>query len=134
MELSVQKKLSKYPENIQSLLFRVREAILLVAQELDITDLQETLKWNEPSYLAERGSTIRFDWKEKYPQQIAIYFNCKTSLVETFKELYGDRLNFEGNRAIVFDINEPVLWPELKHCVALSLRYHEIKNLPLLGA
>jgi hypothetical protein len=133
MELSVQHKFESYPVNIKPLL-KVRETILLIAEELLLTDLQETLKWGEPSYLTKRGSTIRFDWKEKSPEQLCVYFNCKTSLVDTFKEIYGDRLQFEGNRAIVFNINEPMPWPVLKHCLALSMRYHEVKHLPLLGA
>lgn len=134
MELCVQQKFETYPANIKQKLLVLRETILLIADELSLTDLQETLKWGEPSYLTKRGSTIRFDWKEKYPQQFCIYFNCKTPLVDTFKELYSDRLKFEGNRAIVIDINESMAWPELKHCIALSLRYHEVKHLPLLGA
>jgi len=134
MELSVQKKFDSYPNNVKDKLLALRETILLVASEQHIDDLQETLKWGEPSYLNKIGSTVRFDWKKKSPQQFSVYFNCKTSLVETFKEIYGDSFKFEGNRAIVVDINEPIPWSELKHCIALSLRYHELKKQPLLGA
>jgi len=134
MELCVKQKFETYPSNIKQKLLVLRETILLIAGELSLMDLQETLKWGEPSYMTKRGSTIRFDWKEKHPQQFCIYFNCKTSLVNTFKELYSDTLKFDGNRAIVIDINESIAWAELKHCIKLSLRYHEVKHLPLLGA
>lgn len=112
----------------------LREAIFAVAKEQNITDLQETLKWGEPSYVTKLGSTVRFDWKKKHPEQFVIYFNCKTSLVDTFKEIYGDSFKFEGNRAIVFNMNDIVPWSALKHCIALSLRYHTLKKQFLLGA
>lgn len=134
MELSVQRKFDSYPSDVKPVLLAIRNAILLVASEHNIDDLQETLKWGEPSYVNKLGSTIRFDWKEKYPEQFCVYFNCKTSLIETFKELYGETLQFEGNRAIVFSIKGTVPWSQLKHCISLSLRYHELKHLTLLGA
>ena len=64
--------------------------------------MEETLKWGEPSYLTKSGSTIRMDWKRKSPHQYALYFNCNTSLVDTFKALYRSFFTFEGKRAIVF--------------------------------
>ena len=134
MELSVQQKFESYPNDIKPLLLKLRETILLVASEHNINDLQETLKWGEPSYVNKIGSTVRFDWKEKSPKQFCVYFNCKTSLVETFKELYGDTFQFEGNRAIVFAIDDCVDWQKLKHCISLALRYHQLKHLVLLGA
>ena len=70
---------------------RLRELILETAGEIEeVGPIEETLKWDEPAYLTSEtgsGSTIRIDWKEKSPDQYAIYFNCKTSLVERFKTL-----------------------------------------------
>ena len=88
----------------------------------------------EPSYLTTGGSTLRIDWKAKAPDQYAMYFNCNTSLVTTFKGLYGDLFTFEVNRAIVFGENDELPVEELKHCVSLALTYHRVKRLPLLGA
>ena len=134
MDLNVKQKFETYPSEIKTLLLALREVIYTVATELDIKDLQETLKWGEPSYINKIGSTVRFDWKQTSPEQFYLYFNCKTTLVETFKEIYGDNLKFEGNRAIVVNINEEVPWNKMKHCISLSLRYHQLKKLPLLGA
>ncbi|WP_352298316.1 DUF1801 domain-containing protein [Pseudoalteromonas sp. 20-MNA-CIBAN-0454] len=134
MNLSVQQKFSTYPESVAVLLNNVRDLILNVAKQDGITDITETLKWGEPSYVSKVGSTIRIDWKAKYPDQYCIYFNCKTSLIETFKEIYGDTFTYEGNRAIVFKINQVVPYKELSHCISMSLRYKKIKHLVLLGA
>jgi hypothetical protein len=95
--------------------------------------VEETLKWGEPSYITKSGSTIRIDWKKPSPHQYAMYFNCNTRLVETFKELYSDTFNYEGNRAIVFDEDDEIPIDELKQCISASLTYHARKHLPLLG-
>jgi hypothetical protein len=134
MDLSVKQKFTSYPEDVAVLLNVIRDLILDTAKECGISDITETLKWGEPSYVSKIGSTIRIDWKSKYPDQYCIYFNCKTTLVETFKEIYGDTFTYEGNRAIVFQKKQVVPYKELIHCISMSLRYKKIKHLNLLGA
>ncbi len=112
----------------------LRHLILETSSETEgVNKLEETLKWGEPSYLTKNGSTIRMDWKKSKPNHYAMYFNCKTKLVATFTELYRDKFNFEGNRAIVFEEGENIPIEELKHCISLSLTYHSKKHLPMLG-
>ncbi len=124
-----------YPDTIREKMVHLRQLVLDTASETDgIVSLEETLKWGEPSYLAKGGSTVRIDWKSRTPYQYAIYFNCNSSLIATFKELYGDVLTFEDNRAILFDLTDQLPVEVLKHCVSLALTYHRVKNLPLLGA
>jgi len=98
-----------------------------------IEEIEETLKWGEPSYLVKGGSTIRIDWKPKAPNQYAMYFKCTSKLVSTFRKVYGDIFKYENNRAIVFDLNDKIPRKELKECIALALKYHTIKNMPKLG-
>lgn len=123
-----------YPKHMRQKLMFVRQLILDTASEAkDINTLEETLKWGEPSYITKSGSTIRMDWKQSNPDQYALYFHCKTKLVDTFKELYKDKFKFDGNRAIVFNKSDEIPIDELKHCIFLTLTYHSRKNLPLLG-
>ena len=125
---------SKYPESIRKKLFQLRQLVLDTALELDgVKEVEETLKWGEPSYLLKGGSTIRMAWKESRPNQCALYFNCKTRLVDTFRELYSDKLNFEGNRMLIFNEGDEIPVREIKHCILLALTYHSVKHLPLLG-
>ncbi len=132
--LEVKKVFDAYPNNIRLKMMFLRQLVLDTAKEIEeIKSIEETLKWGEPSYLTKIGSTIRMDWKKSNPDQYAIYFHCKTKLIDTFKEIYKDKFNFEGNRAIVFNIKDKVSVNELKHCVSLSLTYHNIKHLPMLG-
>ena len=134
MDASVKQKFTTYPVEISVVLKQVRKLILDVAEQDGITGLEETLKWGEPSYISKSGSAIRFDYKEKAPQHFCIYFNCNTKLVETFKELYGDTFVYQGNRALVFELNQTLPSKELAHCLSLALHYKKIKHLPLLGA
>lgn len=125
---------NEYPVNMRKKLLRLRQLVFDTASETkDVIVIEETLKWGEPSYLSECGSTIRMDWKRSKPDQYAFYFNCKTKLVDTFKERYGDQFKYEGNRAIVFHINDEIPVDELKVCILLALTYHNRKHLPMLG-
>jgi hypothetical protein len=139
MELTSNPKVKEvfdnYPQSVKSQLLHLRALVLSVAAETDgLEKLEETLKWGEPSYLTKHGSTVRMDWKEKNPEQFAIYFKCTSRLVSTFKTLYQNKFEFEGDRAIVFKLNDKIPEDELKHCIAMALTYHKIKHLHLLGA
>lgn len=124
----------QFPKHIQSKLLILRKLIMDTAKEIENLDhMDETLKWGEPSYITKKGSTIRIGWKQSSPDQYAMYFNCNTKLVDTFKEVYKDLFHYEGNRAIVFAVNDEIPINELKQCIALALTYHTRKHLPLLG-
>ena len=134
MQDSVKQKFMTYPESIAAVLHEIRDLIFQVAAQDGITTVEETLKWGEPSYISKTGSTIRFDYKPKAPDQYCVYFNCKTKLIDTFKELYGDTFVYQGNRALVFELEQALPNKELAHCLSLALRYKKIKHLPMLGA
>ncbi len=134
MDVEVSKKFDSYPERVRNRLMEVRESIFEVAITDEIGEITEALKWGEPSYLAKKGSTVRIDWKPKYSGRFSVYFNCNTTLVETFREIHGGSLQFVGNREIVLPVSGKIPMEELKECISMSLRYHNIKHLPLLGA
>ncbi len=130
----VDPKFQSYPPEIKPKLDFLRNLIIETATELDaVQEIEETLKWGEPSYLVKKGSTIRIDWKAKAPNQYAMYFKCTSKLVLTFREVYGDFFKYENNRAILFDLEEEVPQKELKECIRMALQYHSLKHLPKLG-
>ncbi|WP_136481827.1 DUF1801 domain-containing protein [Cognatitamlana onchidii] len=131
----VKEVFNNYPRAVKPLMLNLRDLVLEAASEIDgLNKLEETLKWGEPSYLAKYGSTIRMDWKPKTPNQYALYFQCSSRLVSTFKVIYKSELSFEGNRAIIFKYNDSLPKRAVKHCIKMALTYHKIKHLPLLGA
>jgi len=126
--------IAHYPPKAKSVFNDVRKIIISVAKEsVGLDNTTETLKWGEPSYLADGGSTVRMKWTEKEPERFSLYFNCNSILVETFKELYQDEFTFDGNRAISFPMNTKLPAAALKHCISMSMQYHKLKKRPLLG-
>lgn len=130
----IEAKFQSYPEAVKPKLAHLRKLILATAEaHPDIHQIEETLKWGEPSYLTRKGSTLRIDWKEKTPQQYAMYFKCTSKLVPTFKAVFGDIFSYENNRAIIFEMEEEIPEGALRECIELALTYHTVKNKPLLG-
>lgn len=134
MSMQFKNAIANYSNFAKEGLNSCRVLVLQAADNLGITDLEETLKWGEPSFLTKHGTTIRMDWKSKNPDKLAIYFNCQSLMVDTIRELYPDEFEFEGNRAILFPLHEPLPEKALLHCFSLALSYHNVKHLPLLGA
>jgi len=133
MDKVVKDRFDEYPENARVRLEELRNLVFQVASELELGEVDETLKWGEPSYSVKTGSPLRMDWKLKSPNNYYLFFNCQTKLVDTFRELYGDELVFQGNRAIVLTLSKPLPETVIKSCLELALIYHQRKNLPLLG-
>lgn len=117
-----------YPPSVRPRMLVLRELVFGTAAEIsNVGAIEETLKWGEPAYLtpvSRSGSTIRMDWKPRAPEVCALYFNCQTTLVDTFRGLFDGQLSFEGNRAVLLPIDGP--WPEdaVKSCIAAALTYH----------
>ena len=123
-----------YPDVVRSKLLALRELVLETAKETEgISALEETLKWGEPSYLTSDGSTLRMDWKPKSPDQYAVYFKCTSQLVPTFRKVFPGTFQFEGNRAIVFQLDDEIPKDALQACIRAAFRYHKVKHLEDLG-
>ena len=124
---------NSYPQNIKSKLMFLRQLIYDTAASIEeIGELEETLKWGEPSYLTPKsksGSTIRIAWKESRKEQYSIFFKCTANLVPAFKEKFPQKFKFGGNRSIDFRLDDDVPVKELKQCIALALTYHRNKKL-----
>jgi hypothetical protein len=121
----------RYPSELRARLMALRELIFDVASETEgVGRLTEMLKWGQPSYLTQEsgsGSTVRID-RLKKGDGYAIYFHCQSGLVGRFRELYDDTFRYEGERAILFDVEERVPLKALSHCVGLALTHHARKK------
>ena len=85
-----------YPDDARDVLLAVRTLIFqTAAANPAVGPLTETLKWGEPSFLPEAtksGTTVRISWHAKQPDQIGLYLNCKTTLIDTMREIYPDKI------------------------------------------
>lgn len=131
---AVDKIFDNYPETVKDKMMYLRQLIIDTAKETkEITHLTETLKWGEPSYQTKISSTLRMDWKPKNPNQYAMYFQCTSKLIATFKMVYDDVFTFEGDRAILFQMDDTIPEAALKKCITVALTYHKVKHLPQLS-
>lgn len=91
-----------YPAPTRRRLLRLRQLIFDTAAKAGVGRLEETLR----------------------SKQYAMYFHCRTSLVDTFRTAFPDTFAFEGNRAIVFDEGDRAPVRELAVCIETALTYH----------
>ena len=109
-------------------LLALRKLIFRTAASTEgVGEVEETLKWGEPAYVTSQtrsGSTIRIGWKNTSPNRYAMYFNCQTTLIETFRTLFPSDFTFEGNRAIIFAESDVIPTGALVFCIAAALTYH----------
>ena len=120
-----------YPPPMRRQGLALRELIFSTAAATPgVGELEETLKWGEPAYLtsaSRSGSTIRIAWKPSSPTQDAMYFNCQTTLVDTFRLLFQGEFRFEGQRALVFTADEALPMDALAVCITAALTYRRDK-------
>lgn len=106
------------PDDLKSMIRRV------AAATPEIGPLEESLKWGEQSFTPARrnvGSSVRI--AERNDGGLALMFICHTNLVDEFRDLYPDALNYEGNRAILIAADAAPDREALEHCIALALTY-----------
>lgn len=119
---------ASYPPRVRERLLALRQLIVDTASVTEgVGRIQEALRWGEPSFLTpetKSGSTIRLGPVRGADDQVGVYFNCNTTLVDSFRQMYPDRFEFSGNRAILFRLDDSIPVHELRHCIALALRYH----------
>lgn len=117
-----------YPKEVKTKLIFLRQLIFDVVSRTDgVGELEETLKWGQPSYLTTQtksGSLIRIDQIKSREGKYAMLFHCQTTWVSTFKEIYRGVFEFGGNRSIMFNVKDSVPVEELSHCIAMALTYH----------
>lgn len=123
--------LGRYPEPIKLRLLQIRDLIFAVAAETEgVGPLTETLKWGEPAYLTEAsksGTTIRLGVSRSAPGQCAVFVNCKTTLIDTFRTHFADNFAFEGRRALLIPATGDICREPLALCLRAALTYHRQK-------
>ena len=97
-----------FPAPIGKRLLQVRALIFAIAAaHEEAGKLTEPLKVGEPAYLADEsgsGSTIRLG-RLKDSEHAAILFNCKTTLVDTFRERFPDEFEYRQTRALLLPLS-----------------------------
>jgi len=116
-----------YPPTLRAALLDLRRLILETAIEAGVGDVVETLKWGQPAYLPARprtGTTVRIDAIKGSADRYAMYVNCKTTLMDSYRLLYPDAFELEGQRAVILSSGSAPPEAALKHCIAMALTYY----------
>ena len=125
---AVEAVFKKYPDEVRARLLDLRQLIFdAAAATTGVGEIEETLRWGEPSYLttqSKSGSIVRMHWKPADGDSYRLYFHCQTNLVATFRELYPTELSYDGNRSVVLLRSDPIPVDAIRHCIALALTYH----------
>lgn len=120
-----------YSADIRPKLLHLRDLIFdTVAKTDGVGQVEETLKWGKPSYLTRNpksGTTIRIDHDSAEEGKYGIYVHCQSKLIETMQRAYPTELTYEGTRAIVFHIDDPIPEAAVRHFIELALTYHQWK-------
>jgi hypothetical protein len=124
----VSRAFEAFPMPVRRRLLEVRKLIFTTAAACDgVGPLLETLKWGEPAYLTQQtgsGSTIRLGQVKDGEQRCAVLFNCRTTLIETFRERFPDEFEYRANRALVLKLTGVLPAAPLSICLSLALTYH----------
>ncbi len=111
----------------KAVLMEVRMLIFEVARDdARVGVLEEALRWGDPAYLTQKrktGSTIRLG-VEKTSGAPAMFFNCKSTLVQEFRQLFEGTLTFSKNRAVLLGALDETTRDVLKLCILSALTYH----------
>ncbi len=115
-----------YPRWAQDAHAELRKLLREQAEKADAGPLTETLKWGQPAYLTDdtnAGATVRIAWSEKRPDVIQVLVPCQTSLVEEWRQKFGDAFEFDGNRAIHLARGATIPQDLMAQCFTDALTY-----------
>ncbi len=129
----VARAFASYPDEIREELLNLRRLILETAEETPgVGTVEESLKWGQPSYRPSEpkiGSSVRIAPTPKDDRyDFAMFFICHTNLVSDFKALFGDTFAYDGERALLFRVGDPVPRNAVAQCVEMALTYHLTKQ------
>lgn len=120
----IKKVFSAYPKDVCERLLMIRELIFsIAAKHSEIGEVEETLKWGNPSYLTihpKSGTTIRLSDFRAQENKYTISVHCQTTLVSEFKEVFP-HLKYDGNRSIILDKGKKLPLQELERFIYLAL-------------
>ncbi|MGG5332532.1 DUF1801 domain-containing protein [Enterococcus sp. AZ163] len=119
--ITIQEFYPTYSEEMISKLEELQNLIWTIAKEQKKT-ISESSKWGQLSIVSEDGTPIRI--AKFSDNEIALFVHCQTTLIETWKNLFPDRLSFSGNRAVIVSVDSPLPASELQVCIDMALNYH----------
>lgn len=124
----VEEVFKTFPPNFRKQISLLRDRIFRIAAATEgVGPLKETLKWDSPSYVTDAsgsGTTIRIDRIGGRPAKYGIFVHCQSNVMKQFRDNTGARLNYDGTRGIILDVNDELQPDEVDEFIRLALTYH----------
>ncbi len=102
---------------------KMRAFVYTIAENLELHTIQESLKWNQPSYVCEGGTAVRI---AEQNGKIGYFVSCQTSIIESLKKDYPE-CDFDKTRGLLFNAEAEI--PEVaSKLIRLALQYKTKQN------
>jgi len=113
----------RFPSQLLDQARGLRVLIQETAASEGINGLEETVKWGEPAFLpGKTGTTVRIG-HDPVAGHLKLLVHCQTDLVERWRQRFGDRLRYEGNRAVLIPADRALDETALASCIAEAFTY-----------
>lgn len=112
------------PVALRDRLDQLRALVHQVASEEDAWPLVEEIKWGQPSYRSPHGNEstpVRLGWTDVGDASLLVH--CQSSVIPQFRDAFGDRFRFDGDRAVLFGTAEELHETELAELIRHALTY-----------
>ena len=107
-------------------LMQLRALIFHLAQDTPgVGVVEEALRWGQPAYLTaetDAGTTLRLGLPKA--GGFALYAHCRTTVIQTFADRFGDDYCYEGNRAVLFQTCADIQPQKISLLIVHALTYH----------
>ncbi|MEO9896233.1 MAG: hypothetical protein ABJD13_06640 [Paracoccaceae bacterium] len=105
----------------------VRALFIQTAQDIDVRDLEESLKWGEPAWRPQKGgTTLRAAWSAKSPRELGLFVDCKSDLCARMQADFPNAFRYVAPRAMYLRLDEPVPTPAVRHLARMAFRYKRV--------
>ena len=121
---SIAAAMADYSDAQRDTLLALRALILDVADRTEgVGPVEETLKWGQPAYLAQSGTTVRLAAARGDDGAVGVYTSCQTPLVANFALEHGSRFTYDGGRGIHVAVGAALPVLELSDFFESALTY-----------
>jgi len=117
---SVEPAFAAFPTEPRKVLDALRTLILTEAAQLGV-EVDECLRWGQPSYISAKGSTLRLGIAKSGDP--AIFAHCQTTIISDFAAQFGTDFKIQGNRAVTFSNPHDIQPDKLRLLIAHALQY-----------
>ena len=111
----------------QQALWTCRTLFHDMAEQSGVGPLDETLKWQQPSWRPVKprtGSTLRMGWTAGAPEVLSLFVDCKTDLAARMQQIYPDLPGNDGRREISLDLTRDLPTDPIAHLAQMTFTYH----------